>query len=227
MLCSTNTAASLAGNRRGVKRSPVEAVDTECPPRVAATVPRDQVPAAAVIDERVRLDLAAAVDALAAAIVEAEALGVAARRGDHREVLGLDRGAPDRERDRRRAERPHTPPQVRRQDLLELHQGSHGRLLDSRHRRACGGAQADRDRDCLLVVEEQRWHRASGPKPVPTRGAGERLDGIAEPAQALDVAPDRAATDLEPVGQLAARPVAAPLQQGEKLKKPSGRGHGN
>jgi hypothetical protein len=108
-------------------------------------------------------------------------------------------------------------PTTGRQDLLELHQRAHGGLLDPGHRCACGGAQPDRDRDRLLVVEQQRRHRAPGAQPVPAGGSGQRLDRIAELAQALDVTPDRAAGDLEPVGQLAPRPVAAPLQQGQKL----------
>src|SRR5256886_12599977 len=52
------------------------------------------------------------------------------------------------------------------QDLLELHECADGRFLDSGHRSASGGPKADRDRDRLLVVEEQRRHRASGAQPV-------------------------------------------------------------
>ena len=110
---------------------------------------------------------------------------------------------------------------MRRQDLLELDQRAHRGLLDAGHRRARGGAQADRDRDRLVVVEQQRRHRGAGAKPVAAGRAGQRLDRVAEVAQPLDVAPDRPAGHLEPVGQLGAGPVAAPLQQREQLQKPA------
>src|SRR5207237_5876566 len=91
-----------------------------------------------------------------------------------------------------------------------------------------GGPKADRDRDRLLVVEEQRRHRASGAQPVSAGGAGERLHGVAELAQSLDVAPDRSARDLEALGQLVAGPVTARLEPGEELQKPAGGlGHRN
>ena len=196
-----------------------QAVDAEGPPVVAAAIPRDEIPAAAMVDERVGLDLAAAVGAVAASVAEAKALGVAAGRGDHGQVLRVDRRAGDRERERRRAQRTDAAAQVRRQDLLELDEGPHGGFLDAGHGGAGGGAKADRDRDRLLVIEEQRRHRASGAKPVSAGGAGERLHGVAELAQPLDVAPDRPAGHLEPVGQLVARPVAASLQQREQFQQ--------
>jgi hypothetical protein len=86
---------------------------------------------------------------------------------------------------------------------------------------ARGGPQADRDRDGLLVVEQQRRHRAPGPQPVPARGAGQRVDGVAELAQSLDVPADRAAGHAEPLRELRAGPVAARLEQGEELQEPS------
>ena len=175
-----------------------------------------------------RLDLAAAVGAVAAAVGEAQALGVAAGGGDHGQVLGVDGRAADRGRDRRRAERADAAAQVGGQDLLELDQRAHGGLLDAGHRRAGGGAQADRDRDRLVVVEQQRRHRGAGAKPVAAGGAGQRLDRVAELAQALDVAPDRPPGHLEPLGELGARPVAARLEQGEQLQEPArGLGHGD
>ena len=203
-----------AGRRRFGKT-----VDAEGPPVIAAAIPSDEIPAAAVVDERVGLDLAAAVGAIAASVAEAKALRVAAGRGDHRQMLRVDRRARDRERERRRAQRSDAAAQVRRQDLLELDERPHRRFLDAGHRGAGGGAKADGDRNRLLVVEQQRRHRASGAKPVSAGGAGERLHGVAELAQPLDVAPDRPAGHLEPVGQLVARPVAASLEQGEQFQQ--------
>ena len=160
-----------------------------------------------------RLDLTAASGPVAAAVCEANALAVAARRCDHRELLGVDGGAGSRQRERRRAERSHTTPQVRGQHLLQLDERSHGGLLDARHRRASRGAEAHGDRDRLLVIQQQGRHRASRAKPVSARAAGERLDRVAELAQPLDVTPDRAARHLEPVCELLAAPVSPRLQQ--------------
>jgi hypothetical protein len=72
--------------------------------------------------------------------------------------------------------------------------------------------EPDRDGD-RLVVEQQRWHRRAGAQPVAAGRPGARLDRVAEPPQPLDVTAQRPARHLEPLGQLAARPVAAPLQQ--------------
>jgi hypothetical protein len=83
MLCSTYAAASFAGSLRGVKRTPPEAgqpVDAEGPPALAAAIPRDEIPAAAEVDEGVRLDLAAAVGTVAAPIGKGS-LGPECRRG--------------------------------------------------------------------------------------------------------------------------------------------------
>ena len=162
---------------RGRPRQPV---DAEGAPVLAAAVPGDEVPAAAEVHERVRLDLAAAVGAVAASVGEAQALGVAAGGGDHGQVLRVDRRAADRRADRRRAERADAAAQVRGQDLLELDERAHRGLLDAGHRRARGGAQADGDRDRLLVVEQQRRHRGAGAQPVAAGRAGERLHRVAE-----------------------------------------------
>ena len=103
---------------------------------------------------------------VAAAVVEPQALGVAAGGGDRRQVLRIDGRARDRRGDRRRPERGDAAAQVRRQHLLELDQRADGRLLDPGHRCARGGAQPDRDRDRLLLVEQQRRHRGAGAQPV-------------------------------------------------------------
>ena len=126
-------------------------------------------------------------------------------------MLGVDRGAASGRGDGRRAQRSHAPAQVRRQHLLELDQGPHGRLLDARHRRPRRGAESDGDRDRLLVVEQKGRHRAPGAQAVAAGRAAERLHGVAQLAQALRVAPDRPAGHAQALGQLATRPVATPL----------------
>src|SRR4051812_19473453 len=67
------------------RRRTREAVDAEDAPVLATTVPGDEVPAAAEVDEGVRLDLTAAVGAVAARVGEAKALAVAAPGSDHRQ----------------------------------------------------------------------------------------------------------------------------------------------
>ena len=208
------------GERRGL----VDAVDAERAPVVSGAVPAHEVPAASAVHQRVRFDVAAAGGPVARLVREAHALVVAARGGEHGQALRVDGRSRRGERGGGRAERLHAPPQVPGQHLLELHQRAHGGLLDPGHRRPRRRPQADRDRDRLVVVEQQRRHRRPGGQPVAAGRAGERLDRIAEPAQPLDVAPDRAARHLEPLRQLASRPVAAGLeerQQGEQ----AARGH--
>ena len=134
-------------------------------------------------------------------------------------MLWIHRRAVDREGERGGAQGAEAATQVRRQDLLKLDESAHGGLLDACHRCARGCTETDGDRHRLLVIEKQRGHRASGAKAVSARRAGERVHGVAEPAQPIDVAPDRSARHLEPVRQLAARPVAAPLKQGEQFQK--------
>jgi hypothetical protein len=115
---------------------------------------------------------------------------------------------------------------VARQDLLELDECPDRGLFDAGDRRASGGAQADRDGDRLLVVEQERRYRGPGAKPVAAGRARPRVHRVAEHAQALDVAPDRPARYAEPFCQLRAGPVAACLEQGQELQQaPGGRGH--
>ncbi len=104
----------------------------------------------------------AAVDAIAVLTSEAKTLRVAAGSGDHAEVLWVDARAGDGERERRRGQRAHAAAQVRGEDLFELDEGSHGAFLDGGYGGAGCASKAHRDRDCLIVIEKQRRHRASG-----------------------------------------------------------------
>ena len=80
--------------------------------------------------------------------------------------------------------------------------------------------QPDRDRHRLLVLEQQRRQGAAGPQLVAAGHAADRVDGVAELAQPVDVAAQGARADLEPVGQLRAGPVAVGLQQREQPQHP-------
>ncbi len=64
--------------------------------------------------------------------------------------------------------------------------------------------------------------RARG-EPVSACLSGRGVDGVAERAQTIDVASQRALADLEPIGELGTRPEAVRLQQREQGERPSGR----
>ncbi len=162
------------------------------------------------------LHLAAALRAVAAPVGEANALGVAAGSGDHGQVLRVHGRAAHRGRDRHRSEGADAPAQVRRQHLLDLDQRPDRALLDPGDRGAGRSAEADCDRDRLVVVQEQRGHRGPGAKPVAAGGAGARFHGVAELSEPLDVAPDRPPRHFQAIGELCGLPITAALEQREQ-----------
>ena len=105
------------------------------------------------------------------------------------------------------------------QDLLELGQRPHRRLLDPGDLPGGGRAQADGDRDRLLVVEQQRRQLGAGAQAVAAGDPRRRLDRVAERAQLVDVATDRARANLEPLSELGAGPLAPHLQQREQRQQ--------
>ena len=114
---------------------------------------------------------------------------------------------------RRVAERADPAAKPAGQDLLELGQRADRRLLDPGDPAGGRGPQADGDGDGLGVVEQQRRKLAAVAEPVAAGDAGRGLDRIAERAQFVDVAADRAGADLEAVGELLAGPFPAHLEQ--------------
>ena len=114
-------------------------------------------------------------------------------------------------------------PQPIGEDLFELGERAHGRLLDAFDRRAGRGAQADRDRHRLVVVEQQGRQVRAGREPVAAVRAGCRVDGVAELPEPVDVAAQRSGADLELRGELLARPELVRLQQREQAQGPSRR----
>ena len=108
-----------------------------------------------------------------------------------------------------------------RQDLLELGQRADRRLLDPGHAAGRGRAQSDRDCHRLLVVQQQRRQRGSGPEPIaghPWYG----VDRVAEVAQLLDVPADRADPDAELRGERGAAPVSRRLQERQQFEQSRG-----
>ena len=79
--------------------------------------------------------------------------------------------------------------------------------------------QADRDRDGLVVLEQQRRQVRPGLEPVAADRAASGVHRIAEAAQAFDVVADRPRAHLEPLGELGAGPVARRLEQREQAEE--------
>ena len=97
------------------------------------------------------------------AVVEPQPLVVAARGGDRGQRVRVDGRTVAGHGDGDGATAADPPSQPRRQHLFELGQRAHRGLLDAGDRAARRGAQADRDRDRLVVVEQQRGQRAPAP----------------------------------------------------------------
>ena len=116
---------------------------------------------------------------------------------------------------------------ARRHDLLELRQCADRRLVDPGHGVRRDRSQADRDRDGLLVVEQERRHLRPCREPVAALHADRALHRVAEVAQPVDVAADGPPADLEPLGELAARPGARRLEQRQEGQESRRRTHGS
>ena len=86
------------------------------------------------------------------------------------------------------------------------------------------GLQAERERHGLVVVQHQRRQGGAGRELVPAVDPALGLDGIAQFAQPVDVAPQRPDRHLEPTGELGPRPVAVRLQQRQQAQHPNARG---
>jgi hypothetical protein len=135
---------------------------------------------------------------------------------ERRQQVGIDARALDRERRGRAAERVDPAAQPAGKHLLQLGQRSHRSLLDAGDGARRRRAQADGDCHRLGIVEQQRRKLPAGAEAIPAGDAGRRLDRVPQRAELLDIAPDRARSDLQPVGELLAGPFAADLQQGEQ-----------
>ena len=112
----------------------------------------------------------------------------------------------------------HLRPQPRGHHLVELGQRAQRRLAHARDAAARRYPQADRHRDGLVRVEQQRWQRRARAQLVAAAVTLAGVHRVAEVAQAVDVAAHAAAGDAEPLGELLARPHPAGLQQPEQLQ---------
>ena len=86
--------------------------------------------------------------------------------------------------------------------------------------------QTDGHRDGLLRVEQQRRQGRARSQLVSAAVPLAGVYGIAEVAEALDVAPHAAPRHAEPIGELLTAPHPPGLEQTEELQDPAGRfGH--
>ena len=145
-------------------------------------------------------------------------------RGDRREHLRVDLGVVHvaagvlRGFGDRLVHGGHLQPQMIRQHLLQLAERPGAALLDAADARC--RAKPDRDGHRLLVVEQQRRHRAPGPEPVVTGRAAHSIHRVPELAQPVDVGADRTGAHVEASGQFGGRPGRADLQEGEDAQHP-------
>ena len=159
------------------------------------------------------------------AISEAHLLVVAAGEREHRERVGVDRRSAAVPAQRRHVgmHSVDATSQPVGQHLLELRERAHRRFLDAFDRRAGGGAEADRDRHCFVVVEQQGREVRAGRQPVAAGNPRRGVDRVAELAEPLDVSPQRTGADLEVVGQLRPGPELVGLEQREQAQRPARR----
>ncbi|GHE94136.1 hypothetical protein GCM10018785_69720 [Streptomyces longispororuber] len=152
------------------------------------------------------------------AVVEAQALGVPAHGGEFGEHGRVDGPLPGRVQHGHRVgvQGADPAPQPARQDLFELAEGAHRALADALDPLPGRGAQAHRDGHGLVVVEQQRGQLGPRAELVAAAGAGAGVDGVAELAQPVHVAADRARGHAEALGEVRARPLPVGLEQREQ-----------
>ena len=90
-----------------------------------------------------------------------------------------------------------------REELLDLHrQGAQRGVLDAADGGACSRAQPESDCDGFVVIEDERWQVCADGQSVSPVGPCRCVDGIAEGAEPVHIAPHRAFRDLEAFGEL-------------------------
>ena len=205
---------------RAGRRPWLDPVDPEGAPAFPVRVPGHQVPAPPVVHQAVRFDRAAAGGPCVTPVVEPEPLAVPAGARDEGQHVRVHLRPAGRRGQRRRGEGSGPVAQPRRKDLLQLGQRPHRGFLNAGHRAVRGGAQPDRDRHRLLVVEQQRRQGTPRAEAVTACHAGTRIHRVAERAQPADVVADGPGGDVEPRGQFGAGPVAPRLEQGQQAQQP-------
>ena len=200
-------------------------VDSEGPPVVAAKVERDEIPATLGGDELMRFDEAVAALAVTPSVVEADLLAVAARNGEDAECVGVDVGvgAGPAQFDHAGVQCRDSAPQSVGKELLDLRQGAQRGVFDAADGGACRRAQPESDRDGFVVIEDERWQMRADGKAVSPVGPRGGVDGIAEGAEPVHIAPHRAFGDLQALGEFCGPPQPMGLQERQQVQRPAGR----
>ena len=216
---------TLARHERGARIDQrLDAVGAIRPPVAAVGVPAHQVPAPPVADQARGLHVAVALAAVVPAVTEPHAAGIAAGGGDRGQHAGIGQWLGNVQRQGDVVQRGRAATQPRRQPLVELGEQLARRGFDAGDGGG-GCTQRHRERDRLGVVEHQRRQIGTGTQCVAAAAAGRCLHRVAEGAQAVDVAAQRARVHLQALGQLRAGPLATGLQQRGKAEQSGGRGN--
>ena len=113
----------------------------------------------------------------------------------------------------------HLLPQAGGHGLLQLDQGPKCGLFNAADRAGRGSAQGNRHGQRFVVVQQQGRQRLTGPEGIAARHAAAGMHGVAQLAQAVDVAPQGARVHFQALGQFRPHPVVARLQQGEQTQQ--------
>ena len=190
------------------------AVEAERAPRTPVEIVGDEVPAALDVHHPVRLDAALGDRTRAVDVAKVYTFGSPAGGRHGQQHLVVDGVAVARQPQGGGGEGVGLGAGGRRERLAQLGERAGGGLGDAGDRVAGGGAHAHRERDGLLAVEDEgRDGDAAGAELIAAGGAASGFDRIAEAAEVVDVAPDRALGDTQPLGErgtgeLASRPAA-------------------
>ena len=202
-----------------------DTVHAKAAPIFARRVPGQQVPAAAVVGQAQRLDLAPARFARVVAVAEGKLSEVAAGRGQRLQQIRLHqrRGVTQGQGDGMQGARP--PAQARGHHLVQLAQQPQRGVFDATDV-GTGRTQRQRQGHRFLVVEHQRRQVGAAAQRVPTADAGRGFHRVAEFAQSVDVATHRARIDAQLIGKRRAGPMPPRLQQaGQAQQAGGGRQH--
>ena len=137
-------------------------VEPEGAPVVAVEVVGDEVPPMVEGHESLWLDVPPGQVAAAGGVPEPQAFVVAAGLRDLRQGAGVDHGTARRASDGLAAERVHPAPQLGRHDRHDLGQRLDRALLEPGHRATGRSTEPDRDRDRLVVVQQERRQGGAG-----------------------------------------------------------------
>ncbi len=213
------------GEAEGRAAHLVHSIEPEGTPVLSPQVPGEQVPTPPRRDEPVGLDIALGGLPGAPGVAEAGSDPVPDGVGEGDEDTRVDviRGAGQQRG--RLGQRRGLRAQARRHDLIELRQGTHGRLSDGGDPL---GADPQRDGhgDDLVLLEHERGRVSARAEAVPAADTGGRVDGVAELPQPLDVPAQGAGGHPEQLGQLRPGPHGPGLEEPQEPEHPSGRrGH--